>query len=471
MIKVFPEKKHDKSDLYEPEPEAYANPDPYFIVPKLLYFLLNWMIYSTHAFLPHVLKSQWGITDEMYNLSFIFYVFNFFGAMLWGTIADKTRKFKLIAGICVLMTSLFVVLLAFPPPFEGIPRSIYFFFLCSGNFFFSAGTFPIIDSIALSMLTQDPTAGKDAIGQQKAFGTIAHSINTKVIHYFYEHFGEDYNIMFYSLMMTMVPLFMTLLYFVPDSLKITLHKHHHAPAHDKKPAGAEASAAADSCTSISEPAEEAKNPALGLLRRPAFVLFLSVILIAGLVRCVNTNNHSLYLTDYLYVDKGDIGDLMMYFRLPFELGLLFFAKPLMAKTGPYWFMMLGQLAGVVRIAGYLIVKPDHGREGFGKAVLIVLEILKGINSSMISASMVRLANDLAPKEWGGTAQTLVAGVWQGASMALSAVVGYLVLKPLELTLWHLFMITSVIGLAGFVYIFFYYSTINPVLFKKVHAGK
>lgn len=429
--------------------KEYKNPDPWFIVPKALYFLLNWLVYSPHAYIFQFIGAKWGLDSSTLNAALIFQIFNFFGAMYWGSLADRTRQYKLIATLCVICSSVFTCAMAFPLG-QGSIRIWYYFLITAGQCFFSAGTFPMIDAIVLSVLEADPTAGKDFYGRQKLYGTIAHNINAKVIHYVYEHFGQDFFVMYYSAIGSMLALVLTLLYGVGDTLKIKAHKHHgpakttHGEEEQKAPEG---------------------NSTFGLLKNPTFAFFLVSILASGIVRSVNTNNHSVFITDFLLMDKSMVGDLMLA-RLPCEIGLLFFAKNLMGIMGPYWFMILGQLAGVIRVILYLILQPMVSHEAPYSYILIVIEMLKGANSSMVSAAAFRIASDLAPPAWSGAAQTLVAGVWQGVSMALGAAIASLVLSLTEDSLWWVFAVTAIIGTVSFVAIFVYYSIIDPVLFTK-----
>ena len=431
----------------------YTNPDPYFIVPKMLYFLLNWLVYSPHAYIFQFIGIMWGLDASKTNLAMVFQIFNFFGAMFWGSVADATRKYKLIAAFCVIVNTAFVCAMAFPL-FSGDSRFWYYNFLTMGQCFFSAGTFPMIDSIVLSILEADPSAGKDYYGSQKAFGTIAHNITTKVIHELYERFGQDFFVMYYSAIGSMILLVVSLLFLVSDHLKIKTHKHH-GPA--KK---------------VTDEDEEEEVPqgssTFGLLKKPSFVLFLGSILASGIVRSVNTNNHSIFLTDYLKLGKHVVGDLMFVRLIP-ELSLLFFAKYFMTIIGPYWFLILGQLSGLVRILLYLLLKPDVSQNFPYIYILYAIEALKGANSSMVSAAAFRIASDLAPVAWGGAAQTLVGGVWQGISMSAAAVIAYFILKQDQgssETLRNLFAITGVLGGISFIIIFVHYSIVNPVLFKK-----
>lgn len=434
---------------------GYVNPDPYFIVPKLLYFLLNWLVYSPHAFIFQFIGSMWGLEKSQLNFSMGFQIFNFLGAMFWGSVADATRKYKTIAAFSVIMNTAFVCAMAFPM-FQGNARFWYYNALTALQCFFSAGTFPMIDAIVLSMLEADPTAGKDCYGSQKAFGTIAHNITTTVVHYSYEHFGQDYFVMYYSAIGSMLALVLTLLYGVSDHLRIKAHKHHGGPA-------------AGSHAKKDDEVELKGSSTLGLLIRPNFFIFLLSILAAGIVRSVNTNNHSVYLTDYLKADKSIIGNLMLVGRLIPELALLFYAKKAMVVMGPYWFFILGQLCGVVRILLYLLLKPFVTHKFPYIGILFVIEVLKGANSSMVSASAFRIASDLAPAAWAGAAQTLVGGVWQGISMTIAAVIVVLIFNSYgdsEENLYYVFLYTGLIGAVSFAIILFYYSIIDNKLFTK-----
>lgn len=386
----------------------------------------------------------WGLEKSTLNFAMVFQIFNFFGAMYWGGLADRTKKYKLIAAGCVIANTIFVCLMAFPLG-SGDYRKYYYYLLTAGQCFFSAGTFPIIDAIVLSILESDPAVGKDYYGTQKAFGTLAHNVNTSVIHYAYEHFGQDFFVMYYSAIMSMLCLVGALLFMVSDDLKVKAHKHH-GPAKKVTDAVQEEEVVPEGSSTF------------GLIKRPIFAIFLLCILASGIVRSVNTNNHSVYLTDYLKLDKSAIGELMFY-RLPLELGLLFGAKHLMAIIGPYWFLVLGQAVGVLRIFLYLALQPYVSDRGFYKFLLILIEMLKGANSSMVSAGAFRIASDLAPAAWSGAAQTLVGGTWQGISMAVAALFAsgiLFILGDKDENLFWVFAATGALGSIALLIIVFHY---------------
>ena len=433
---------------------GYVNRDPFFIVPKMLYFLLNWLVYSPHSFIFQFTKGVWGLSSEEINLSFFFQVFNFIGAMFWGYWADKTRKYKLIAAGCVAINTAFVVAMAFPVFESHSAKLWYYFALTAGQCFFSAGTFPMIDAIVLSILEADPSAGKDYYGSQKAFGTVSHNVTTWFIHKFYEMNGQDFLVMYYSAVATMVALVCAILYGVSDNLKIKAHKHH-GPA--KK------------ATELDEQVAPEGNSITGLITNGSFFIFLLSILAAGIVRSVNTINHSVYLTDYLKLDKSVLGNLMIIGRMIPELALLFYAKSIMVKVGPHWFMILGQAAGVVRILLYLLLKPFESGHGLYFGILVIIEMLKGVNSSLVSAGAFRIASDLAPPAWSGSAQTLVGGFWQGISMAVAAIISKLILAYMgdgDDGLYYVFGFTGTLGLISLLFIFFHYAVTDKKLFSK-----
>lgn len=434
--------------------QGYVNKDPYFMVPKLLYFLLNWLVYSPHGFIYQFMKPVWGLSITQLSVGPFFQIFNFFGSMFWGYWADRTRKYKLIAAFCVAVNTLFVCAQAFPC-FSGNFRFTYFLFLTAAQCFFSAGTFPMIDAIVLSVLEADPEAGKDYYGSQKVFGTVAHNVTTWFIHKFYDMFGQDFFVMYYSAIVSMFALVCTLLYGIPDNLKIKAHKHH-GPAAKK-------------ATELDDQIEAQGNSVWGLLSNLNFAIFLFSILAAGIVRSVNTNNHSIYLTDVLKLDKAILGDLMIWGRMIPEILLLFYAKAFMVHLGPYWFLILGQAAGVIRIILYLVLKPYESDKLPLFGVLVFIEMLKGVNSSMVSAGAFRIASDLAPPAWSGSAQTLVGGFWQGISMAFAAAItsGMLfIIGGGDDSLYYVFAFTGLLGVVSFGLIFFHYSITDNKLFAK-----
>jgi MFS family permease len=416
-----------------------------------MYFLLNWFIYSTHGFYNQYLKAVWGLGVDQINLSYIWQFLTVFSGPYWGSLADRTGRFRQIAAFCVIMNCFCLCMMAFPMFERGsIWRVVYFNVLSTISAIFSSGTFPIIDAIVLSILEADPNSSKDDYSCQKMFGAISHNLCTKGIHFIYETFSEDYFVMFYSASTAMLLLVSTIMLMVSDGIKIKAHKHH-GPA--KK-------------VMSEEDAASASMTALQLAMKPEFFFFLVVILVSGIVRCVNTNNHSTYLTEVLYLGKNDVAELMFY-RIPVEIGLLWFAKKIMQKTGPYWFLLTGLFVGVLRMFMYALLVPDRCRQWLYYIILVIIEVLKGANSSLISAGAFRIASDLAPAHLQASSQTFVAACWQGLSMSCSAILAYVVMKIYSSEsegIRGLFNWTTGLGFLAFVVISVYFAFIKKVLF-------
>lgn len=431
------------------ETSEYRNPDPYFLVPKAMYFFLNWFIYSTHGFYNQYLKSSWGMDTKAVSATFFWQAVTIVTGPYWGSLADRTGRYRQVAAFCVIMNCLCLCLMAFPLFQAGSwARTIYFHLLSTATAIFSSGTFPIIDAIVLSLLEADPTTSKDDYGYQKMFGAIAHNICTEGIHKLYDWFAEDYFVMFYSATTAMLILVSTIMLLVSDKVKIKAHKHH----------GPSKTAAASDSDST------AQMTPMQMVFKPEFFLFSCVVLAAGIVRCVNTNNHSQYLTDVLFLGKGDVGKLM-YYRIPVELGLLFFAKRIMQKTGPYWFLLAGLFVGVWRMYMYSWLVPDECGKLFYYCILILIEVLKGANSSLISSGAFRIASDLAPPHLQASAQTFVAACWHGLPMSCSSVLATLILTTGDPhSMISLFNTTTNIGFVSLVVISIYYAFFKKVLF-------
>jgi len=322
-------------------------------------------------------------------------------------------------------------------------------------------------------LNHTPNMSKDAVGRQKMWGTIAHNVCNFVLKQIDNYFNKDVNVMFYSTTTTMLALVSTILLGVPDSLKIEAHRHHHAPD-AKKNALTVKEASSSSSSSLNEstatiqsvaPPKKNENTTLLLLKSKSFSFFLFTILIAGIVRSVHTNNQSMFITEVLHKSKEQVS-LVNLFRLPFELGLLFYAKELMGLIGAHWFFILGQLAGLIRMIVYCFLTDENTRSGeYGLMLLYATESLKGANSSMISASMIKIGSDMAPEGCSGASQTLISGTWQGISMAIAAITAGCIIdcgKPDE-TYQRLFIVTGIFGAVFLSIIIFKFMFVDWVL--------
>ena len=296
------------------------------------------------------------------------------------------------------------------PVFESHSAKLWYYFALTAGCFFSAGTFPMIDAMVLSILEADPSAGKDYYGSQKAFGTVSHNVTTWFIHKFYEMNGQDFlcHVLFgcgYDGCACLCH---------PLVSPITWRSRR---------------------TSITDPPRKPpnsmnKSPRRQQYHRSHYEWQFLHLLTFNSCRwyCSFRQHHQspVYLTDYLKFDKSVLGNLMIIGRMIPELALLFYAKSIMVKVGPHWFMILGQAAGVVRILLYLLLKPLNPDTDF---ISVFWSLLKCSRCQFIS----RFGWCFPYRFWFGPA-CLVRfrsnfGRWllAGISMAVAAIISKLIL--------------------------------------------
>jgi len=328
-------------------------------------------------------------------------------------------------------------LLMFPPNgFSHYMKLVYYLVINAVCFFFTAGTFPLLDSMVMSKLSSNPKLSKELFGRQRLWGTVGHCVIGVFVHWLEfviypenKFTGATTNTMFYVLIGSSAA-FVGLVFFGIDAnLKVEAHKHGHGPAPPKDEKKSPNSPSADhNASAHALPAE--KPSALALITNPGFTFFLLTVLVAGFIRAIITTYQSPFITEELWYDKKTVSDSIFVRVFP-EVTLYFFSKELTQFFGIYWVLLIGHFAGIVRMFGYTMVPkalikttPLANPAGMTKGFIFALECLKGVNSSMVISSAARIASDMAPKGLASTAQGLVAGTWQGLSMTVGSAAGF-----------------------------------------------
>lgn len=412
--------------------------DNLLVLPKVLYFSLNLVVYSVHAFQAQFFMDAWNLPIYKFGYISSLQGFNFFGALLWSHVADRMGRPKmLISGCalayCALMCGL--LLPVFDGPEERLLKSAYAAILNGSAQFFLAGCFPLLDALVLAMLAKNPQNSKEIFGKQRLWGTFGHLSATYLSVYAIE--VADYQGM-YGLLAICTAAFVAVVYLaIPTNIDVDIrrssHHHRHASAAEKRRSAEEASGqeqagkkSALSPTGIDgaaavdgEQRHRTDAPTARLLRNPHFLFFIAFILVAGYVRSIMTNFQSYFVEKVLRQDKRVVGHAGAA-RVITEVGVFFFGRQLMASIGPYWMLILSQMAGIGRVLGYALIPV--GVPGWER-LIYPLELLKGLNTGLIVSSAVRLAHDIAPDGCSNTAQGLFSGVYTGLATALGGILG------------------------------------------------
>ena len=431
--------------------------EDYLIVPKLLYFGLNVVIYSTHAFLFQYVEDAWKINKAQFSLTNFVQFTNLAGSFVFSRLADRTGKYRLIVAGCVAAYCACMCLLLFPI-FMGEKQEYfkiaYYLAINGACFFFTSGTFPLLDSMVMSKLSSNPKLNKEMFGRQRLWGTVGHCIIGVIVHEVYEICGKDLKVMFYTLIISSILFIITVFVGIPGNLKIEAHSHgHHGPA------------TTSNNKETASPVAGPRPTAFSLMTSPSFSFFLGTVFVAGFIRSVITTYQSPYITSELLYDMSVVSKSIFVRVFP-EVTLYFFSKEITQWLGIYWVLIIGHTAGVVRMFGYTVVPKGLAKgskpSNLVYCFILALECLKGVNSSLVISSAARIASDMAPKGLASTAQGLVAGTWQGLSMTLASLAGFFLVDHFNIC--TTFVLSSISGAVCIVLIVLKFSFIDRVLF-------
>ena len=173
---------------------------------------------------------------------------------------------------------------------------------------------------------------------------------------------------------------------------------------------------------VKEAHVEVKNPTFVLLSMPAFLFFLSFILVAGYVRSIMSIYQKYFVADVLRMnDESSV--FLDIFRAVSEVGTFFFAQQIIGIVGIHWALILSQMAGLIRMLVYGIYSYLPSNEIFRAVTVYGVELLKGVSTGLVVSSAVKIVSEMAPKGCENTAQGLFSGTYAGLSMAVSGIVG------------------------------------------------
>jgi Na+/melibiose symporter-like transporter len=382
-----------------------------FIFPKTLYFVFNVMNYCLHTFQSQIFEERWFLHMKDIAFANMLQVSSFLGSLFWTWFADKTGHSKIIVGFsCVLFALLWALL--FLPPRYVITESERIFLVCSITTlagFFQAALFPIFDAVVMAILTSSGKFSKELFGRQRFFGAFGHYIAT-VSSDIIKGFG--FGALVFLLFVSSGILLLLIVLGIPKNLKLEIGHHHHGPP--KKDEKKDERATESTIPASSLVPEKKKSPLSILMRKPAFLFFLLFILIAGITRSFMTNYQN-YFVERKF-NRNNYFIVLATVRFFSEGAVYFFNQDLGKFLGYHWMLILSQVAAGLRSLGYgLVGFAENPGQSMCYLVCIPLELLKGLNSGLVTAGAVRIASDLAPPGGANTAQGLFTGIFVGFS--------------------------------------------------------
>lgn len=399
----------------------------YLVFPKLLYFTLNILVYSTYTFTAKYFSDVWRIPEHHFGYILGLCAVGFSGSLLWTMVADRTRQHRLVLLLTTLGYAGSFSLLRSGLFLQAPLRDrLIFVATCYGlaNFFMSA-LFPLLDNRVLMILAAEPEPfSKELFGRQRLWGVLGQSVVTLLNGATITIWGFD--AMFTNLVAS--SMIFSLLIILGVSSKMNSRQDERYPCEPIQP---------------SIPFCEA---AQRLIYSPNYLFFLAIILVAGTTRGVSGNYLPQYLEKVMNLSTLEIS-LVLQSRIIAEVGIFFMGQPLMNWLGIHWLLAVAQLTGLLRVLIYAIL-PSRWT-----GIPLIVELLKGVNNACLVSAGVRYVHELSPPGVEATAQGFFSGVHSYLANAASGFFGGTILQmcshhaePFK----ALFAYTSILSTAGIV---------------------
>jgi hypothetical protein len=350
-------------------------------------------------------------------------LFTFFGSMFWSSLADKTGKYKLIIIVTSVIYTVATCLLAIEVlTAENMYtwRLVYnCVFFAASNFFLSA-SFPLVDAMVLGMLTKNPKVSKEQMGNQRLFSAFGHYASTLITLFLYGYMDNDKKLFNetigqksfaqIAILLIVLALFVVIVIFgIADVQPIKGGHHGHHASSDNKDASGAANAI-----------QSSRSPTIRLLTNPSFLFFTLFVFCAGLVNQVTHNYQKIVVNDVFHGSKL-MTALVDVSRTISEVFVYYFSKQFRAFMGVYWVLVFSQIAGTLRLGLYWILGYVTN-ESAKKTSCFIIELLKGLNSGLLSSSAIMIASNLAPAGCESSAQGIYSGVYKGFGAAFGGII-------------------------------------------------
>jgi len=429
--------------------------DRWLITPKLMYFTMNMVVYTFHLFRAPFITGYLDLDRQYVGLtSTLMSVVAFPSVTMWSTVADRLGRHKLVLSLITFgMVACFELLLIRFDVYQlRLAYSIGMLMLYNC---FLVGMQPLLDFEALDLLSSKPGFNKEMYGRQRLWGTIAFTVITLGGAIMMGYFGGFW--VLFIIMPVMAVIFVVTLYFTapPDKPNSLWGRKKPPTGEMELPAGddeklqthaaatAKLSAMTDTNNTSSIPhlitkkvdsAVDIGQPQIGaegfshkkvrdrwrtLLTDPNYMFFLFVILMLGLARSVMTTFLALFWIQGLKMSGTEVAYAGAIFGMLLEIAVFFVAKPIAARIGNYWMLVMAQMAMVCRCWAYYWIPEGHGMYW----AVYLIELLKGLSFGMAHSAAIKIANEAAPEGLEATAQALYNSVYVQLPTVISGLAG------------------------------------------------
>jgi Na+/melibiose symporter-like transporter len=380
--------------------------EEYLIGPKLLYFFAGIPFKIFEKLRPVYFEKVLGIENERYGtLAMFISLSGMISPMLWTTLADKTRRHKLIL-LSVLMLNCITLWGFFPLTKETAGVFYIAAVLIMSNRLSLGGFFPLLTAqilIILEKVYTSPERAKAKYGKQRLWAAVAAIVTVNLASQLYK---IHYTLMFYFMGIATALAVGACIWLIPN-VSAAERKEFFEKEKQKKKEELEAGG--------SKP----KNALLVLFHNGEVVCLLLLGLAQGFGLGCTLHFLSSFTVNYINPDiqflgyQGTMGNIA-------EIVGFFFMKKLLFRVGVHWLLIVAQLSMTWRMGFYAFIEPHIPDMIYPS---LVVEFFRGISGSLIQVCAIKMVTDAVPEGYDASAIGLFQAIYMGLGPAIAGFVG------------------------------------------------
>ena len=303
-------------------------------------------------------------------------------ASLWGGVADATRRHKQVLLIALSGATLVTIFFRFA---SGLPLLLTLVVVWS---FFLAPVIPLVDNAVLGLLGESHRR----YGRVRLWGAVGFGVSPPIVGFLVTQQGIVWAFAAYGLLMAGCIWLSTHMTFTNADL--------------------ETGAGHGSGDVAGNSGAPFRQKFWALLSTPAWLLFLGVILIAGMGAAAVNNFLFLHMRA-IGAGAGLMG-VALTVAMVSEIGTFLGSEQLLARWRPRQLLMIALLGHALRLLLTSTVSVAWA--------ILPIQLLHSFSFALIWITAVQYARELAPAGMGATAQGMLSSVMFGAGGALGSMI-------------------------------------------------
>ena len=381
--------------------------DYYLVFPKMIFFLVNFMLYTTYTYQLDYLAEEWHLNITSSGFITSIPIISFFSAIGWSSLAQRSGRYKeiILAVVSVYSISFlsFNLLSRVMKDSDDWQRFTVISIIYASMSVMASALFPLLDHKMYAKLSKDERFSPEMFGRQRLWGTVGQGVAGFLAGWGIKNYGYT-SIFIFSGVASISFMLLVLFGFEGNTT-----------SDDDGEKGKESKLSLND----SDQVKIGWTASMSKLMNLQFVSFLMVILVASYARAIVGNYLVRFLDVCMHMGKDRSAFLILTRTVP-EIVCYYFSKNMLSTFGVNNILLFAQLAGLVRVTTYAFLPEEAKWVPFG------VEILRGVNNAFLLASGVRLAHDLAPVEAKTVAQGFFHGIFGNLTTGTAGILASLI---------------------------------------------